>query len=126
MKSKKLKIIVVCPYCNQNAIMVKGNIIYPHRKDLNHLNFYLCFQCDARVGTHKGTDKPLGRLANAELRKMKSKTHLFFDLIWKSKKQTRKQAYIWLAKKLGIDIRDCHIGMFDVHTCQKVIDICNE
>jgi hypothetical protein len=36
----------------------------------------------------------------------------------------RGQAYGWLAEQLGIDKSDCHIGMFDVKTCERVKFIC--
>ena len=38
----------------------------------------------------------------------------------------RVSAYKWLAEALGIDPADCHIGMFDVDLCQRVIKACNE
>jgi len=58
---------IICNYCGNNAEMVSGDAIYPHRPDLYHRKFYRCQPCGAYVGCHEGTDKPLGRLANAEL-----------------------------------------------------------
>lgn len=115
-----------CPYCNNPSKKVTGADIYPHRQDLWDIVIYECKPCDARVGCHKGTDKPLGRLADAELRKAKSAAHAAFDPIWKLNVRTRNGAYQWLAKKLGIRPKDCHIGMFDVETCHRVIQICEE
>ena len=115
---------VICPYCNKEAELVTGDIIYPHRQDLYEKSFYLCEPCNAYVGCHNGTDEPLGRLANAELRQAKMWAHKFFDAIWKSGKMKRKQAYEWLADKLEIEIEDCHIGMFDIDMCKKVVEIC--
>jgi len=57
-----------CDYCQQQAKLVTGDIIYPHRPDLYSKKIWHCEPCRAWVGTHKGTVKPLGRLANAELR----------------------------------------------------------
>ena len=37
---------------------------------------------------------------------------------------SRKDAYKWLADMLKIDLDDCHIGMFDIKMCQKVIHLC--
>lgn len=110
----------ICPYCSSFSEQVNGDIVYPHRKDLSHLTFYICKPCDAYVGCHGTSSKPLGRLANAELRKAKNAAHRAFDPIWKSKLMNRKQAYKWLAESLGVDGSDCHIGMFDVETCKKV------
>jgi len=37
---------------------------------------------------------------------------------------TRTDAYGWLSRQLGIEFKSCHIGMFDVEMCQKVIEVC--
>lgn len=117
---------VSCPYCSNEAELVGGDVIYPHRQDLRHRQFYLCRSCDAYVGTHAGTTKPLGRLANAELRQAKMAAHAAFDPTWRNNGMKRKEAYGWLAKQLGIDRQDCHIGEFDVGMCQRVVEICRE
>ena len=114
----------ICPYCGQFSEMVSGKVIYPHRRDLYKLDFYRCEPCDAYVGTHKGTTKPLGRLADAALRRAKSNAHKAFDPLWREGYMSRKQAYKWLSKQLGIDPKDCHIGMFDVETCSRVEYAC--
>ena len=121
----KLALQVVCPYCMEPAEKVTGEAIYPHRPDLYNKMFYQCEDCEAYVGCHPGTDKPLGRLANAQLRRAKSAAHAVFDPIWKNGSKQRGEAYAWLAAQLSIDKNDCHIGMFDVGTCQRVIEICN-
>lgn len=115
-----------CPYCNADALCVSGDVIYPHRPDLHQKKFYLCKPCDAYVGCHGTTVIPLGRLANAELRIAKMKAHAAFDPMWKAGDITRSQAYVWLADKLGLTTRQCHIGMFDLDQCKQVVQICNE
>jgi len=57
-----------CPYCQQQAELVGGAAIYPHRQDLADKRLWNCAPCGAYVGCHDGTETPLGRLANAELR----------------------------------------------------------
>ena len=49
-----------------------------------------------------------------------------FDTLWREKLMKRNQAYKWLAVQLGIESRDCHIGMFDIETCKKVIELAND
>lgn len=125
---------VNCPYCNMPAKMVGGEVIYPHRPDLYHKKFWLCQPCDAYVGCHPvnprhGQDgtRPLGRLANAELRRAKSAAHRVFDPLWQEGKfKTRKDAYRWLAGKLGMPVDQCHIGYFSVPRCEQVVEICNQ
>lgn|SRR4030065_715298 len=116
---------IICPYCWKPAALVTGDVVYPHRPDLGEKNFYMCYPCSAYVGCHPGTTKPLGRLANAELRKAKQAAHSAFDPLWKkSGKQKRKAAYTWLASQLDIHVNDCHIGMFDVEMCRRVVEAC--
>lgn len=117
-----------CPYCGCKSKLVKGDVIYPHRQDLYKLNFYMCeYNHDrAYVGCHKGSSNPLGRLASAELRKLKSEAHQAFDPIWRQKYMTRSEAYQWLADSLGIPKPHCHIGMFDESTCKRVYTLSND
>lgn len=50
--------------------------------------------------------------------------HQAFDPIWVEGHMTRGQAYCWLAKKLKIHRADCHMSLFDVETCRRVVAIC--
>ena len=121
---------IVCPYCQQKAELVTGDVIYPHRPDLHQLQFWQCVPCMAYVGCHRGTTRPLGRLADAELRQAKQDAHAAFDELWKQITPAgtfdRSGAYKWLARQLGIEVRQCHIGMFDVETCRRVVAICTK
>lgn len=118
---------VKCDYCGSDAARVTGKEIYPHRPDLYSLQFWSCSPCGAWVGCHKRSNAvPLGRLANAELRKAKSAAHAAFDPLWKSGDKSRRGAYEWLSRKLNIPFKDCHIGMFDIETCAEVVRVCNE
>lgn len=58
---------VYCPYCGRQAEYVDSKVIYGRSYGMA----YLCRNCDAYVGVHRGTDEPLGRLADASLRKWK-------------------------------------------------------
>ena len=119
---------IKCPYCERPAELVDSKIIYGRTYGMA----WFCKPCDAWVGCHKNskTHAPLGRLANAELRDWKKKAHAVFDPLWQrkmrrdncSKGQARKAAYGWLAKQLEIAMRDCHIGMFDIEKCKKVVE----
>lgn len=122
----------ICPYCAAESQLVTGALLYPHRNDLWSLHFWHCAPCDAYVGCHKkglghgdGT-RPLGRLANAELRRAKNQAHAAFDPLWKNRKIRRRDAYDWLAKQLGLPVDRTHIGDFDVETCLRVVEICRQ
>lgn len=118
-----------CPYCGQNSKFFQSSKgIY--FKDYGPV--YACMPCRAWVGCHKGTRTALGRLANKELRIAKMRAHAAFDPLWKKKiknenikkHEARGAAYKWLSEVLGIASGDCHIGLFDVETCMKVVEVC--
>lgn len=111
----------VCPYCGANAVLVTGKKIYPHRPDLAKKQFWECEPCDAYVGVHPNTIKPMGRLANLPLRQAKMWAHAHFDPLWKDLGMTRQGAYKWLAYLMGIPEADCHIGMFNEEQCAEVV-----
>lgn len=120
-KKSRKKYNVNCPYCGRRAELVDSKIVYGK----SYGKIYLCRNCMAYVGTHKGTNKPLGRLANAELREWKKAAHAAFDPIWQYGrfKGKRSSAYRWLSKKMGRPVESTHIGMFDVAECREVINI---
>lgn len=114
----------ICPYCEAMSELVTGERVYPHRPDLAKKFFYLCEDCDAYVGCHPNSRRPLGRLANAELRRWKRRVHAALDPLWKRGSMNRSEAYEWLAGALGIPQRECHVGMFDVETCRRAVEAC--
>lgn len=113
-----------CPYCGKRTHLTDGAKVYPRRPDLANKLFYLCTPCDAFVGCHPGTERPLGVPANAALRSARQAAHRAFDPMWRRGGMSRGAAYSWLAHSLGIPAHDCHIGLFDEHTCERVIALC--
>lgn len=123
---------VICPYCNEEALLVDSAEVY---NGTSYGMIWLCRDCDAYVGCHKNSKRhaPLGRLANKKLRLLKRQAHSAFDRLWKrkmirddcSKKEARQAGYTWLAKQLGIQVKECHIGMFDEELCRQAIKVCN-
>lgn len=116
--------MVTCDYCGQPAPLVTGADVYPGLPALARRRFYKCDPCHAWVGCHPGTIKPLGRLANAPLRRARVKAHDRFDRLWRGGRMKRTDAYAWLAEQLGIKPEDCHIGMFDAAACARVVEVC--
>ena len=116
-----------CPYCGNPTQYVDSSKVYGRSFGM----IYLCEPCKAWVGVHKGTNKALGILANAELRELKKQAHEYFDPLWQrkmkqgySKGKARRLAYQWLSEEMGTDICDTHIGMFNVTQCKRVIALC--
>lgn len=122
----------ICPYCGQPSKRATGHDLYPHREDLYDKKFYWCKPCDAYVGCHEKTGRAFGTLAHAGLRQIRSATHRAFDPLWldlgykyvERRRVARTRAYAILAEHLGIDVKDCHIGMFDEAMCVKAMEIC--
>jgi len=132
---KRLNILYgrICPYCNRKSELLHSSVFYGAGVDYGYV--WGCKPCGAYVGVHKGDSyEPLGRLANAELRKLKVEAHYWFDGLWKHKiekdkvprKVARNKGYEWLAGVLGIHRLYCHIGMFDEEQCKKVIEECKK
>lgn len=115
---------VFCPYCGRRAEYVDSKVIYGRSYGMA----YLCRPCNAYVGVHDGTDKPMGSLADAELREWRKAAHATFDPLWKYGTFTRRRnkAYEWLSGKMGLPKEKTHIAMFDVSQCKDVINIINE
>jgi len=116
---------VICQYCNKPAKLVQADVIYPHRPDLADKYFWVCNPCNAYVGCHRagvghgdGT-RPLGILANPELRLARAAIHAKLDPLWKSGKCTRRQAYAALADAMDIPAWECHVAMFNLEQCKQ-------
>lgn len=123
----------LCPYCNHPTEYIDSTFVYGRSFGM----IYICKSCDAYVGVHEGTDNALGRLANKDLRAAKIKAHASFDKIfkdglinkiwkqWIPNISNRKKAYRWLSIQMNIPEEQCHIGVFDIADCYRVIHICH-
>lgn len=113
---------IYCDYCGHRAELVDDAVIYG--RSYGH-TAYLCRNCGAYVGCHGRSDKPLGRLANAQLCRWKMAAHAAFDPLWKRGpfRGRRRAAYAWLAEKMALPVEKTHIGMFDERQRQQVIEI---
>lgn len=63
--------------------------------------------------------------ADLPTRKARIEAHAVFDKLW-THNRGRRDLYANLAKSMGLSKSKCHIGMFDVEQCQKVIEFCEE
>lgn len=106
---------VICTYCRGRA-----------RLDDTDRRIWICDPCQAWVGCHKNTFKPLGTLANQELRMARLQAHAVFDQLWKYGAMTRTSAYKWLANQMAMTRNQCHIALFDLEQCKQAIKICTD
>ena len=114
---------IFCCTCNKDveAILVYGTDCYPHRKDLSSLKFYQCPVCKNFVGTHKGTDRPLGVIASSAIKKERMKIHDIIDPLWKTRKIPRKEIYRQISSRLGYEYHTANLRT--VEDCRKVYSI---
>ena len=101
----------VCDFCGAPVIFTSNSAVYGG-KEYGNGKCYKCTKCDSYVGVHDGTEIPLGRLADKELRSLKKRCHALFDPVWKENKYlSRGQAYGKLANYLlNISADECHFG----------------
>lgn len=117
-----MKDIGICPYCYAKVVLITNDKIYGKRYGSGWC--YKCTKCDAYVGCHDNKEHtPLGRLANAELRKLKQKAHSLFEPIWQNGDTGRNDLYKQLAFLMNIPKEKCHFGYFDKATIEKSISI---
>ena len=93
----RLEIPKICRYCGGVVRLVPAAEVYgmaaAKRLGIEQERFYQCQNCNARVGCHKGTTRPLGNLANETLRMKRKETHQIFDSFWRERGMTRTQGY---------------------------------
>lgn len=118
--------MVRCWYCGRPAQLVTGLAIYGPGYQTGDKRFWYCKECEAWVGCHKGTEKPLGQLAKRPLRELRVFAHDALDEFRKQTGATRTEAYRLLAERLGISKKACHIGKFDEARCEEAIKIMTE
>lgn len=72
-------------------------------------------------------------MANKATRAARTAAHAAFDPLWRYKLQcnprmrrnrARSAAYAWLARELGIPVERCHISLFGVPQCMRVVEVC--
>lgn len=111
--------ILKCPYCGAKARLMDSVVVYGK----SYGKVYVCDNypdCDSYVGVHKGTDRPLGTLANKELRTARVGCHRKFDESWKSGRSTREDAYKTLSIITGIE--NPHFGQFTLEQCNAFLE----
>ncbi len=121
---------IYCCGCNSEvaARLTNGAEIYPHRSDLHSLKFWKCDGCGDAVGCHKSGSKgtrPLGVIANREIKDWRIKIHAKLDPLWKQGAFSRNGLYRSVSKRMGIEA--CHTAeLTTVDDCKKVLLILDD
>jgi len=110
---------MICPYCKNEAKWCENKEKYGKNFGKSYMCYY-CKPCDAYVGCHENTTRPLGTMANKELRGWRMKAHDSVDPLWREGKMPRREVYKMLNEKLG---KSVHIGESDIEMCKQIIGL---
>lgn len=108
-----------CPYCGEQAEWVPNEVIYGRRYGNSYMMWF-CRKDDAYVGGHNNTKRPLGIMADKELRGWRVKAHAHVDPLWRSKRLKRATLYRRLNDWFG---KEVHIGEADIEMCREIVAI---
>lgn len=117
----------ICWYCNCPTELVSDKDIYGPNSNFGGMYYRCILNKDHYVGTYSDNITSLGRTADKQLRKLKSKGHKIFDPLWQGEPkffESQPKAYDWLSEKMELELKYTHFGMFTAEQCQKAIDIC--
>lgn len=120
---------VTCPYCSAKAVLRPANTVYGISERSSGKHLYVCAnwpKCDAYVSAHRGDRRPMGRLANGDLRHKRILTHRAMEDYRKLTRMDKWALYIWLQGKMNMDEKQIHIANFNEEMCDRVIAICRE
>lgn len=121
-KKKKQTEKLYCPYCGRMAVLRPAKHVYGSR-NLDSGNYlYVCSgypSCDSYIGVHKKTMRPMGTLANGDLRHKRIEAHRALNQVVNSGMMTKKGIYIWLQNRFGLREKDMHIGKFSEYRCEE-------
>ena len=124
MKKKQQNEKLYCPYCGRLAVLRPAEYVYGKR-NLNPDNYlYVCSgypSCDSYIGVHKKSMRPMGTLANGDLRHKRIEAHRALNKVVQTGIMTKHGVYIWLQNRLCLREKDMHIGMFLWNLIQKRI-----
>lgn len=122
-----LPIPTVCNICGEEAVRESSHMEIYGRVYSDWPYNYLCECCGAYVGMHPFTNIPLGTLADTELRDLRKHSKYYFNKIWEEEcLLSRSDAYVELAKLMGIPAEQCHFGWFDKDQCRLAMEVCQD
>ena len=122
MKKKQQNEKLYCPYCGGLAVLRPAEYVYGER-NLNPDNYlYVCSgypSCDSYIGVHKKSMRPMGTLANGDLRHKRIEAHRALNKVVQAGIMTKHGAYIWLQNRLCLREKDMHIGIYLWNNMQR-------
>ena len=117
-----------CPNCGAKTTLRPASVVYGKADKTNGF-LYVCDRyprCDSYVKAHRKTLKPMGTLADANLRHKRILAHKAFDRLWQGSLMTKRQAYKWMQAKFGLSSEQAHIAKFSAYMCDQLIAVCDQ
>ena len=118
-----------CPYCGAPAVCRPASAVYGNTLRQKGSYLYLCSRypaCDAYVSAHKKDRRPMGTLADGNLRHKRILAHRALENLRRERRMEKWAVYVWLQGKLKLEPEQAHIGMFPEQMCDQVISLCRE
>ena len=112
-----------CPYCGAPAICRPASTVHGAATWQKSSYLYLCSRwpaCDSYVAAHKKDHRPMGSLANTNLRRKRIQAHQSLEELRQNRHMEKWAVYLWLQGKLQMDPDQVHIGMFSEEMCDRV------
>ena len=114
--------VMYCPYCGSRTELRSADGIYHENRSGTML--YVCKnypRCDAYVRVIPGTTQPIGTMANAKLRALRTEAHRYFNQLYIRGIMSKQEAYQWLSELIGLPMAKTHIGDMGEYYCELVI-----
>jgi len=107
-----------CPECSRPMPLIRRRRGY----------FYRCERFPTCSGRHSAHDdgRPHGVPAGSETKHLRTVAHAALDELVRARRWRLADAYRWLAREMRLSYKECHIGRFDLATCNRAIEICNQ
>ena len=128
-KKKQMRETLYCPYCKRPGVLRPAAYVYGDNNLDPEKYLYVCSgypSCDSYIGAHKKSMRPMGTMADSNLRNKRIEAHRALDAIWKNGYMTKHSTYIWLQNRLNLREKDTHIGKFSYYLCEQTIRECTD
>lgn len=128
-KKKQMRETLYCPYCKRPGVLRPAAYVYGDNNLDPEKYLYVCSgypSCDSYIGAHKKSMRPMGTMADSDLRNKRIEAHRALDTIWKNGYMTKHSTYIWLQNRLNLREKDTHIGKFSYYLCEQTIRECTD
>jgi hypothetical protein len=121
-----------CDYCGAPATLARaGDENYPYRED--HGPLWMCAPCQAWIGVFPRSKRnvPLGRLADARLRELKTLLYDALEPLAQAKVrrdgcnvfEARAKGIRWIAQEIGVESPEKQsIHTFDAEQCERAVE----